>query len=259
MPMFDTQVLFAIAGIAVVGGLIGLDRTAVGQFMISQPIVAGPLVGWMLGDLRAGIIIGVVLELIWVVDMPVGTFVPANSTVSAVSATAIAVLGSHGVATLPVIGFSLLLTTGMAPVTMMVDTVIRKANSRLVFVASAVSAAPSGRTLARAQLFGLMMFYLKTFVLYLLFLPAGIVAVSLFNHLPEQVHRAMSLFVQLLPFLGVALIARRLSIKNIDLFLLAGFMIAAVMVRIFHTPALIIVLLTITGGWLGTRYNGLWR
>ncbi len=259
MPMFDTQVLLAIAVIAVVGGLIGLDRTAVGQFMISQPIVAGPLVGWMLGDLTAGIIIGVVLELIWVVDMPVGTFVPANSTVSAVSATAIAALGSHGVATLPVIGFSLLLTTGMAPVSMMVDTIIRKANSRLVFVASAVSAAPSGRTLARAQLFGLVMFYLKTFVLYLIFLPAGIVAVSLFNHLPEQVHRAMSLFAQLLPFLGVALIARKLSIKNVDLFLVGGFMIASAMVRIFHTPALVIVLLTITGGWLGTRYNGLWR
>jgi PTS system mannose-specific IIC component len=259
MPMFDTHVLLAIAGIAVIGGLIGLDRTAVGQFMISQPIVSGPLVGWVLGDLTAGIIIGVVLELIWVVDMPVGTFVPANSTVSAVSATAIAALGSHGVATLPVIGFSLLLTTGMASVTMMVDTVIRKTNSRLVFVASAVSAAPSGRTLARAQLFGLMMFYLKTFVLYLIFLPAGIAAVSLFNHLPEQVHRAMSLFVQLLPFLGVALIARRLSIKNVDLFLVAGFMIASAMVWIFHTPALVIVLLTITGGWLGTRYNGLWR
>jgi len=259
MPTFDTHLLFAILGIAAVGGLIGLDRTAVGQFMISQPIVAGPLVGWILGDLTAGVIIGAVLELIWVVDMPVGTFVPANSTVSAVSATAIAALGSHGDATLPVIGFSLLLTTGMAPVTMMIDTAVRKTNSRLAFVVSVVSSAPSGRTLARAQFIGLVMFYLKTFVQYLVFLPAGIVAVALFNRLPEQAHRAMSLFVQLLPFLGVALIARRLSIKNVDLYLIAGFMIALATVRIFPTPALVIVLLTITGGWLGTRYNGLWR
>jgi mannose/fructose/N-acetylgalactosamine-specific phosphotransferase system component IIC len=259
MPMFDTHLLLAIVGTAVIGGLIGLDRTAVGQFMISQPIVAGPIVGWMLGDLTAGIMIGAVLELIWVVDMPVGTFVPANSTVSAVSATAIAALVGHGAAGLPLIGFSLLMTTGMAPVTMMVDTVIRKTNSRLVFVASAVSSAPSGRTLARAQLFGLAMFYLKTFLLYLVFLPAGIVAASLFNRLPEQVHRAMALFVQLLPFLGVALIARKLSVKNFDLFLLAGFMIAAVMIRTFHVPAAAVVLLTVTGGWVGARLSGLWR
>jgi PTS system mannose-specific IIC component len=255
MPTFDTHLLFAIAGIAAVGGLIGLDRTAIGQFMISQPIVAGPMVGWMLGDLTAGVMIGALLELIWVVDIPVGTFVPANSTVSAVSATAIAALGGHGSATLPVIGFSLLLTTGMAPVTMMIDTAVRKANSRLAFVSSA----PSGRTLARAQFLGLVMFYLKTFVLYLVFLPAGLVAVFLFNRLPEQAHRAMSLFVQLLPFLGVALIARRLSIKNVDLFLLAGFMIAAALVQVFHAPAFVVVLLTLTGGWVGARQSGLWR
>ena len=96
MPMFDAHMILAIVGIALIGGLIGLDRTAVGQFMISQPIVAAPLTGWMLGDPIAGIIIGVVLELIWVLDMPIGAFVPADATISAVSATAIAALGSTG-------------------------------------------------------------------------------------------------------------------------------------------------------------------
>lgn len=254
MPMFDTHMILAMLGTAVVGGLIGLDRTAFGQFMISQPIVAGPLTGWALGDPTAGVVIGVVLELIWVMDMPVGTFVPADSTVSAVSATAIAALGGHGAATLPVIGFSLLLTTGMAPLTIMVDNVIRKGNSRLVFAASAVSTEPSGRTLARAHLSGLVMFFLKSFVLYLVFLPAGIAAVAMFGHLPGNVHRAMSLFVKLLPLLGAALIVRRLSVKSIDLFLLTGFMIAAALVQIFHAPALIIMLLTVTGGWLGAGY-----
>ena len=63
--------------------------------MISQPIVAGPLAGWLLGDIAAGMVIGGVLELIWVLDMPVGTFVPADATVGTMAATAIAVLGGR--------------------------------------------------------------------------------------------------------------------------------------------------------------------
>ena len=58
-----------------------------------------------------GLVIGVVLELIWVLDIPIGAFVPADATISTVSATAIAALGSPGDAPLPVIGFSILLTS----------------------------------------------------------------------------------------------------------------------------------------------------
>ena len=67
--------------------------------------------------------IGAVLELMWVLDMPVGTFVPADATMGAVSATAIAALGGAGKPPLDLVGFSILLTTVMVPITMMVDRV----------------------------------------------------------------------------------------------------------------------------------------
>ncbi len=107
----------------------------------------------MLGDPVAGIIIGVVLELIWVLDMPIGAFVPADATISAVSATAIAALGCPGGSSLPVIGFSLLLTAAMVPATMKADDIIRHWNSRL---ADALVSGPGpypGRSLARAHLY----------------------------------------------------------------------------------------------------------
>ena len=254
MPVLDAHMVLAVVGIALIGGLIGLDRTAVGQFMISEPIVAAPLTGWMLGDPVAGTIIGVVLELIWVLDMPIGAFVPADATISAVSATAIAALGSAGNAPLPVIGFSILLTVAMVPATMRADDIVRHWNSRL---ADAVMTGPgldTGRRLARAHLSGLPVFFMKSFLLYLVFLPLGLAAVSAFNHLPENVHRAMSLFVKLLPLIGVALVVRKLSMKTVDLFLLSGFMIAAMAGHLFQAPAVIIILLAVTGGWLGARY-----
>jgi len=253
MPVFDTHMILALVGTAIAGGIIGLDRTAVGQFMISQPIVAGPLTGWMLGDAEAGIVIGAALELIWVLDMPIGSFVPANSTISAVSATAIAALGNNGHAPLPVIGFSLLLTTCMVPITMLADSVVRKLNSRLWYIAASGSGEHTGRLLARAHFFGIASFFLKSFALYLMLIPAGIAAIAVFLHFPEYIHRAMSFFVKLLPLLGAALIVRNLSIKIFDIFLLAGFMTAAILGQVFHAPMLVLIL-TIIGGLLGARY-----
>jgi len=255
MPMLDAHMVLAVMGIALIGGIIGLDRTAVGQFMISEPIVVAPLTGWMLGDPIAGAIIGVVLELVWVLDIPIGAFVPADATISAVSATAIAALGSMGNASLPVIGFSILLTAAMVPATMRADDIVRHWNSRL---ADAVMTGPgpdTARRLACAHLSGLPIFFMKSFVLYLVFLPLGLAAVSAFNHLPENVHRAMSLFVRLLPLVGVALVVRKLSMKTGDFFLLSGFVIAAMAGQLFHAPAVIIILLSVTGGWLGARYR----
>ena len=255
MPMFDTHMILMIAAVAVVGAIIGLDRTAVGQCMISQPIVAGPLTGWMLGDPTAGIIIGAVLELIWVLDMPVGTFVPADATVSAVSATAIAAMGSTVGATLPLIGFCLLLTVAMVPVTMKAEGIVRHWNSRLVDAVMAASGKDAGRALVRAHFSGLSAFYLKSVFLYLVFLPLGVAAVFVFKQLPENVHRAMSLFVKLLPLLGIALVVRKLSMNMIDLYVLGGFAIAAVAGHFFHGQAFMLLLLVVSGGWLGARYR----
>ena len=195
------------------------------------------------------------LELIWVLDMPVGTFVPADSTIGVISATAIAALGSNGNASLDLIGFSILLTTGIVPITMVVDGAIRKYNSRLADAALSAPGEDAGKKLSCAHLKGLAIFFLKSFALYLVFVPVGLVAVSLFMQLPENVHRALSLFVKLLPLLGIALIARKLSIRNLDRFFLAGFVTAALLALVLHMHALIIIPLVITAGFLGVRYS----
>lgn len=253
MPTFDMHMVFALLGIAVVGGLLGLDRTAVGQFMVSQPIVAAPFTGWLLGDPAAGLVIGAALELIWVLDVPIGTFVPADSTISAVFATAVAALGCPGGAPLPVIGFCILLTAALAPVTMRADGIIRNWNARLMDRVASGEGRDIGRCLKRAHLSGLTVFFLKSFVLCLVLMPVGIAAVGFFLQMPDTVHRAMSLFVKLLPVLGSALVARKLSMKNVDHFLLAGFVIAAAAGLVFHASVASIILLTVTAGWLGAR------
>jgi mannose/fructose/N-acetylgalactosamine-specific phosphotransferase system component IIC len=58
--------------ISLLGGLLALDGTSVGQFMVSRPLVAGALAGWTLGEPATGVLIGAVLELYLLVSFPSG-------------------------------------------------------------------------------------------------------------------------------------------------------------------------------------------
>lgn len=256
MDLLDALTLQKVMLIAAIGGLLSLDRTALGQFMISEPIVAAPLMGWFLGDTAAGIVIGMVLEMIWVLDLPVGTFVPADSTIAAIAATAIAVLGSRGDHALPgVMGFSLLLTTGMAPVTMLGDRFIRNQNARLAVWALNAGETDTDRRLVTAHLAGLAAFFLKSFVLLLVLVPLGLGAVQMYNAMPGELHAAMALFVRLLLFLGAAIVIRKLSRDVVDRYVLFGAASSIIGTLVLHVHPSIAVIIAAAAGWLGVRYR----
>jgi PTS system mannose-specific IIC component len=54
------------------GTLVGLDLVSVPQAMISRPLVAGSVAGWLAGDMEAGLRIGVLFELFALDVLPVG-------------------------------------------------------------------------------------------------------------------------------------------------------------------------------------------
>jgi mannose/fructose/N-acetylgalactosamine-specific phosphotransferase system component IIC len=54
------------------GTLVGLDLVSVPQAMISRPLIAGTVAGWLAGDVEAGLRIGVLFELFALDVLPVG-------------------------------------------------------------------------------------------------------------------------------------------------------------------------------------------
>ena len=66
------QTLFSLIPIALLGGLVGLDVVSFPQAMISRPIVAATLGGAFVGNGTAGVLVGVVLELIALDTLPFG-------------------------------------------------------------------------------------------------------------------------------------------------------------------------------------------
>ncbi len=89
--------------VALLGGIVDLDSTAAVQCMVSQPIVAAPLtgliVGSMLGDatagLRLGLMIGVILQLTWIEQLPLGMNVPPDAALASVLSVALGFCAGH--------------------------------------------------------------------------------------------------------------------------------------------------------------------
>lgn len=58
--------------------------------MISRPMVAGTLMGFLAGNPTLGLFTGVLIELLWLHELPVGTVIPTDDTLVAVLASGIA-------------------------------------------------------------------------------------------------------------------------------------------------------------------------
>ncbi len=65
--MFEKLILLFFAG-----GIVGLDTTAAWQILLAHPLISSTILGWIFGNLQLGLFFGVLMELIWLKDVPVG-------------------------------------------------------------------------------------------------------------------------------------------------------------------------------------------
>jgi mannose/fructose/N-acetylgalactosamine-specific phosphotransferase system component IIC len=77
--------------VCLLGALISLDTVAVFQILISQPIVACSLIGWLSNDPMTGIHIGLMMQLVWISTLPVGAVTFPDGNLGAIVAAIIAV------------------------------------------------------------------------------------------------------------------------------------------------------------------------
>jgi mannose/fructose/N-acetylgalactosamine-specific phosphotransferase system component IIC len=70
--------------VLILGGLASLDLTEAFQSMWSQPLVSGPLLGWLWGNWQDGLLIGVLLQLLWLWYVPLGIAVFPDAAVGGI-------------------------------------------------------------------------------------------------------------------------------------------------------------------------------
>lgn len=111
-------------------GVIALDFTAMGPFMLSQPLVCGPLFGWMMGHVAVGIIIGGIMQLLWMDLSPVGVGIPYDATASTILAVYWASLPGQGSLSQVVLCMALAMPFGF--LFRFLDTAARRLNTKVM-------------------------------------------------------------------------------------------------------------------------------
>ena len=115
------------------GGLLCLDRVFI-QAMISRPVIIAPIIGLLLHNPYAGLIIGAFVELIWIDRIPIGTYIPPNDSMTAVVATSTAVIAGSKIgrqASPELIALSMLIAIPCGILAKQIDILIIKSNDTL--------------------------------------------------------------------------------------------------------------------------------
>jgi PTS system mannose-specific IIC component len=161
--------------VGLVSMVTGLDRVALVQAMISRPLVAAPLAGWVLGDPLIGLEIGMLLELLWLGRLPVGAAIPPDDTQVAVGSTVLAVSMGHflGMSGMPLVLLSVLTAIPLGKCGQFFDKLARHINDRLAI--SGQKALMNGNTsgMERRHLCGLLTFALSSLTTALVIVSVG--------------------------------------------------------------------------------------
>lgn len=205
--------------------LLGLDRVAFLQCMVSRPLVAAPLTGWLLGIPLAGLEIGILLELLWLGRLPVGAVIPPDDTQVAIGATLLALtlerlLGLHG---MPAVILCVLAALPLGKVGQYCDRWARQANDRLQPRAQAAAAAGDARTIERLHLAGAGHFALASLATCAVIVGVGTLLVLTLAPLLVDAIRAAGLSLQYsFVVIGAAVLLGTLNVgRGIFLFAVA--------------------------------------
>jgi PTS system mannose-specific IIC component len=71
---------------------LALDITIAFQVLISSPIFACPILGWLLGDVELGFEMGFLLQLLWLGRIPAGAYIVPEGNIASMIATVLVLL-----------------------------------------------------------------------------------------------------------------------------------------------------------------------
>jgi mannose/fructose/N-acetylgalactosamine-specific phosphotransferase system component IIC len=170
LPDFLDFILKPLALSGVLYAFLSLDHIAAGHFMLSRPIVVGPLVGWALGDGGLGLLAGIIVELMWVHVIPVGIWPVDTTAMAGLSITWTIVSGYAG---RPALVVALLMALPAGMIVRYVDIAIRRRNEIFIPWITRRLEAGDETVLWKAVSIGIFLWFVKAWVLFVVLGFAG--------------------------------------------------------------------------------------
>ncbi|MET3290624.1 PTS sugar transporter subunit IIC [Brevibacillus fluminis] len=208
--------------IGIIAGFGILDSRILGDNMLGRPIIIGPLVGLVLGDLQTGIIIGGTLELIFIGAVQVGAAGTGDVVTAAALGTSFAIMSNQGAA---------VALTLAVPVALLADRVgdlVRIINTPLIHRADKYAEEGNLKGVERMHRLGFVMFFLNGFLpTFIMLLLGSAFMDSVIKAMPQWLLDGLLSGALLLPAIGFSLLMSMMISKKLAPFYALGFILAA--------------------------------
>jgi PTS system mannose-specific IID component len=223
----------------------GHSEDLLGTTLLSRPLVLGPLVGLVLGDMHQGIIIGASLELIFMGNIKVGAAIPPDVVTGGVLGTAFAIMSGKGT------GIALALAIPISILAEMLLSALFVTRSVFNKLFERYAAAGDWRGVERLHVASGFMKPLLMALVGWLALQLGSGAMKTFlDRIPDWVNTGLQVAGNLLPALGFALLMNLLFHKRVAPYFFLGFLLAAYLkLPVIAVGGLgVIIAVLVTGG-----------
>ncbi|WP_323611594.1 PTS sugar transporter subunit IIC [Erysipelothrix enhydrae] len=201
---------------------LGVFGDQLGSLYINRPIILGPIVGLILGDVQQGVIIGATLELFFMGAVSIGAYIPPDVIVGGTLATAFAISMGSGTEA------AIALAMPLALISLAIGNIFNVVNSFILRIADKSAEAGSVGGIKTAHWGIGMITVVRRFLLVCLGFYFGAEAMSnVIASIPEQIIAGMDAAAGLLPALGFAMLMRMILNKKLVPFYFLGFVLSA--------------------------------
>jgi len=195
-----------------------------GYWMVSRPIVAGPLIGLIMGDLTTGLIVGGSIELMYMGVLPIGGSVPPNAQIAGMLSTVFAINNGGN----PEIGIALALPIGL--LAQLLIMFAWNVNIYLMHRADKFIEAGDFKKVERTHLLGIPIFFTVFFIPTFLAIYYGSDFVNnVVASMPAVLTDGLRITSGILPAVGLAMLLKMMNFKKYWPFFLSGFVLAIYM------------------------------
>lgn len=208
--------------VALVATLVYMESRIGGQHMLDRPIIIGPLVGAIMGDINMGLFIGGQLELVWMGLVGIGTSTPPDVVVGSALATALAIQTGASYET------TLALAIPIALLAQMVSIGVCILNTFFAHRADACAEKEDYRGVEISHWLGSGLYFISKFaMIFIGFAVGGNVITAIVENIPPVIQQGLAQSGNLLPALGVAMLVQLTFDKKFGAFLFLGFALTA--------------------------------
>lgn len=208
--------------VSIVALFAGIE-SVLDEFQLHRPLIACTLVGFVLGDIKTGIIIGGTLEMMALGWMNIGAALAPDAAMASVISTILVIAGNQSVST------GIALAIPIAAAGQILTILVRTLSVGLVHRADTHAEVGNIKGVERIHLLAVLMQGLRVAI------PAALIAIfadasgvqNLFNSIPPVITGGLNVAGGFIVVVGYAMVINMMGSKYLMPFFFLGFVIAA--------------------------------